>query len=481
MGRTCWRWTGRASVATGAPCRPSSRTRMPRSIPRMRVGAIVAEPLVINADLDGPGRRRRVAELLDLVGLPERSADLFPHEFSGGQRQRIAIARALALSPRLVVLDEPVSALDVSIRAQILNLLTDLQRRLGVSYLFIAHDLAAVAHMSRTIAVMYLGRIVEWGDADAVALEPRHPYTKALFAAALPVVLGHEAAGVVERIGSGVETVKPGDHVCSSYIPSCGRCGYCIGGQPTMCALRDKPRWFMLDGTSRFQKAGRSLHHFLQVSGYATRSVLLEESVIPIRKDAPLDVVCLVSCGVLAGAGPVFNRAKVPPGASVAVWGCGGVGLNTIQAAKLVGAAKIIAVDVVPQKLAWAEEFGATHVVNAGTEDPVARVQTLSGTGGVDYAFEVVGTQPTIEQALLSTHRGGTCVVVGVSPAGTRLSLDPALFLQQRVLTGSSFGGGHQRTDVPMLIDLYMAGRYKLDELITRRVGLTAPDPPFRW
>jgi oligopeptide/dipeptide ABC transporter ATP-binding protein len=155
--------------------------------PRMRVAAIVAEPLVINTKLDATARRRRVAELLDLVGLPERAADLFPHEFSGGQRQRIAIARALALSPRLVVLDEPVSALDVSIRAQILNLLVDLRKRLGVSYLFIAHDLAAVAHMSRTIAVMYLGQIVEWGDADAVALEPRHPYTKALFAAALPV------------------------------------------------------------------------------------------------------------------------------------------------------------------------------------------------------------------------------------------------------------------------------------------------------
>jgi oligopeptide transport system ATP-binding protein len=157
--------------------------------PRMRVGAIVAEPLVINTDLDLAARRRRVAELLDLVGLPERAATLYPHEFSGGQRQRIAIARALALSPKLVVLDEPVSALDVSIRAQILNLLTDLQKRLGVSYLFIAHDLAAVAHMSRTIAVMYLGQIVEIGDADTVALEPRHPYTKALFAAALPIDL----------------------------------------------------------------------------------------------------------------------------------------------------------------------------------------------------------------------------------------------------------------------------------------------------
>jgi oligopeptide/dipeptide ABC transporter ATP-binding protein len=155
--------------------------------PRMRVGSIIAEPLVINERPGALELRRRVRELLDLVGLPERSADLFPHEFSGGQRQRIAIARALALSPKLIVLDEPVSALDVSIRAQILNLLRDIQKRLGVSYLFIAHDLAAVAHMSHTIAVMYLGKIVELGEATAVALDPKHPYTQALFAAALPI------------------------------------------------------------------------------------------------------------------------------------------------------------------------------------------------------------------------------------------------------------------------------------------------------
>jgi len=155
--------------------------------PRMRVGAIVGEPLVINERPDASTLRKRVLELLDLVGLPERAAELFPHEFSGGQRQRIAIARALALSPKLVVLDEPVSALDVSIRAQILNLLRDLQRRLGVAYLFIAHDLAAVAHMSHAIAVMYLGRIVELGAAADVALRPKHPYTQALFSAALPL------------------------------------------------------------------------------------------------------------------------------------------------------------------------------------------------------------------------------------------------------------------------------------------------------
>ena len=165
--------------------------------PRMRAGPIIAEPLVINERLSAGERRRRVAELLDLVGLAGRSADLFPHEFSGGQRQRIAVARALALSPKLIVLDEPVSALDVSIRAQILNLLRDVQKRLGVSYLFIAHDLAAVAHMSHTIAVMYLGKIVELGEATAVALAPKHPYTKALFTAALPIDLGRAREEVV--------------------------------------------------------------------------------------------------------------------------------------------------------------------------------------------------------------------------------------------------------------------------------------------
>jgi Zn-dependent alcohol dehydrogenase len=295
----------------------------------------------------------------------------------------------------------------------------------------------------------------------------------------LPVVLGHEAAGVVEKIGPGVTSVKPGDHVCSSYIPSCGRCGYCVNGQPTLCALRDKPRGLMLDGTPRLRKNGQGLHHYLQVAGYATRTVLPEVSVIPIRADAPLDVVCLVSCGVLAGAGPVINRAKVPVGASVAVFGCGGVGLNTIQAARLVGAGKIIAVDVMRRKLEWAEEFGATHLVDASKEDPVARVHAIAGGGGVDFAFELVGLPATMEQAFLSTHRGGTTVVVGICPAGTRITIDPMLLIQQRVLTGSTFGAGHQRSDVPMLIDLFMDGRYKLRELISRRLPLAEINHAF--
>jgi oligopeptide/dipeptide ABC transporter ATP-binding protein len=205
--------------------------------PRMRVATIIAEPLVTNQDVESAEVRRRVMNLLELVGLPERAADLFPHEFSGGQRQRIAIARALALSPKVVVLDEPVSALDVSIRAQILNLLRDLQAQLGLSYLFIAHDLAAVAHMSHEIAVMYLGQIVETGDAETIARQPKHPYTQALFSAALP---SHP-----EEVRE--EIILPGE-VPSPLNPPSGcrfhpRCPYALG----RCA-QEEPQLLPIDG-----------------------------------------------------------------------------------------------------------------------------------------------------------------------------------------------------------------------------------------
>ena len=287
-----------------------------------------------------------------------------------------------------------------------------------------------------------------------------------------PVVLGHEGAGVVEAVGSGVTTVEVGDHVLTSYQPSCGRCPYCVTGRGNLCELRDLPRHTMFDGTSRFLKGNQEIYHFLNVSSYATHAVLPEMSVIRIRKDAPLDVVCLVSCGVTSGAGAVINRAKVPAGANVVVYGCGGVGLNAVQAAALVGAARVIAVDVLDQKLEAAQEFGATHLVNASREDPVQRVAEICGRGGADYAIEAIGGQKTIEQAFASIHRGGTAVIIGISRVGTRLSIDPQMLIQERVLTGSSFGGSRQRVDLPMFIDLFMEGRYKLRELISQRVAL---------
>ncbi len=287
-----------------------------------------------------------------------------------------------------------------------------------------------------------------------------------------PVVLGHEGAGVVEAVGPGVSSLQVGDHVITSYQPSCGRCPYCSTGRPNLCDLRDQPRHLMLDGTPRFRFGERDVYHYFQVSSYSQRAVLPETSVISIRKDAPLEVVCLVSCGVATGAGAVLNRARVAPGSSIAIFGCGGVGLNAIQTAALVGAATIIAVDILDAKLEDAREFGATHTVNAIQEDPLARIQAICGRGGADYAIEAIGSARTVEQAFQSVHRGGTVVVIGVSPVGTRLSIDPMLLLQERVLTGASFGGVRQRVDLPMLIDLFMQGKYKIRELISREVGL---------
>lgn len=295
----------------------------------------------------------------------------------------------------------------------------------------------------------------------------------------LPVVLGHEGAGVVEAVGPGVTRVRPGDHVLTSYIPSCGLCRFCTIGRPNLCVLRDRPRHLMLDGTPRFRWHGQEVYHFLQVSAFNLYAVLLEQGVVPIRRDAPLDVVCLIACGVMAGMGAVLNRAQVEAGSTVAVYGCGGVGLNVIQACRLVGAGRIIAVDVVERKLALAQEFGATHVVDARREDPVARILALTDGWGADYAFEAVGSAQTIEQMVASVRRGGVAVVIGVSPHGTRIAIDPQRLVQERVLTGSSFGGARQRVDLPMLVDLFLEGRIKLRELISRRLGLDEINTAF--
>ena len=287
-----------------------------------------------------------------------------------------------------------------------------------------------------------------------------------------PVVFGHEGGGIVEAVGPDVSIVQVGDHVLTSYIPSCGRCPWCVTGRPNMCDLRDKPRHLLHDGTSRFRKGNQEIYQYLQVSTYADRAVVPEVSLVPIRKDAPLDVICLVSCGVMTGAGSVMNRAKVTPGSSVAVFGCGGIGLNAIQMASIMGASKVIAVDVFDQKLEWSKEFGATHLVNSSQEDPVARIHEICGRGGADYAIEAVGIQKTMEQAVEAIHRGGTAVMIGVAPTGTRISIETTMLLQERIVTGTSFGSSRQRVDLPMIVDMFMDGKYKLRELISQQIDL---------
>ncbi len=287
-----------------------------------------------------------------------------------------------------------------------------------------------------------------------------------------PVVFGHEGGGIVEAVGPDVSLVQVGDHVLTSYIPSCGRCPWCVTGRPNMCDLRDKPRHLLHDGTSRFRKGNQEIYQYLQVSTYSDRAVVPEVSLIPIRKDAPLDVICLVSCGVMTGAGAVMNRAKIEPGSTVAVWGCGGIGLNAIQMASIMGASKVIAVDVLPQKLEWSREFGSTHLVDASKEDPVARIQEICGEGGADYAIEAVGSQKTMEQAFEAIHRGGMAVMIGVAPQGTKVAVESGALLSEKILTGTGFGSARQRVDLPMIVDMFMDGKYKLRELISQFVEL---------
>ena len=289
-----------------------------------------------------------------------------------------------------------------------------------------------------------------------------------------PAVLGHEGAGIVEEVGEGVRRVSPGDHVLTSYQPSCGRCRYCVIGRPNLCDLRTAPRHVMPDGTSRLRTAtGEEVFHFLQVSSHAEHGVLPEECLVPIRRDAPLDLVCLISCGVATGVGAVINRAKVTPGSTVAVIGCGGVGLAAVQAASLAGAAKIVAIDRLEHKRAAAEEFGATHTVDAVGDEVVERVRDICGGDGADYCIEAVGLPVTIETAFDCVHRGGMVVVAGVAPDGSRISIDPRMLLQEKILTGTSFGSSRQQVDLPMLVDLFMDGRLRLRELVSRQIDLT--------
>ena len=272
----------------------------------------------------------------------------------------------------------------------------------------------------------------------------------------MPVVLGHEGAGVVEEVGPGVTYAQPGDHVVLSFVPTCGHCSYCVRGRQNLCEARYQLKGNMLDGTTRLRKGSQDIHHFNGLSTFAEYAVVPEDSLVKIREDAPLDRVALIGCGVPTG-----------------------VGLNVIQGAVLAGAEAIIAVDIYGNKLEHALQFGATHLVNAATDDVVERVRDITRGEMADYAFEVIGSTDAINQALATTKRGGTTVVVGVAPTGAELTIDPDLLHLDRVLMGCTYGSCYPRADMPMLIDLYMARRLKLDELITATFKLDQINTAF--
>lgn len=286
-----------------------------------------------------------------------------------------------------------------------------------------------------------------------------------------PTVLGHEGAGVVVEVGEGVKSVKPGDHVIPLYTPECRQCKFCLSRKTNLCqAIRStQGRGIMPDGTSRFSLNGKMLHHYMGTSTFANYTVLPEIAVAKIREDAPFEKVCYIGCGVTTGIGAVIYTAKVEPGANVVVFGLGGIGLNVIQGAKMVGANMIIGVDINPDKRAIAEKFGMTHFINPKEidGDVVAHIIDLTD-GGADYSFECIGNINVMRQALECCHKGwGVSVIIGVAGAGQEISTRPFQLVTGRVWKGSAFGGARGRTDVPKIVDWYMEGKINIDDLIT--------------
>ncbi|MEG4171008.1 MULTISPECIES: S-(hydroxymethyl)glutathione dehydrogenase/class III alcohol dehydrogenase [unclassified Microcoleus] len=287
-----------------------------------------------------------------------------------------------------------------------------------------------------------------------------------------PAILGHEGAGIVAEVGPGVTSVKVGDRVIPLYIPECRNCEYCLSRKTNLCqAIRlTQGQGVMPDGTSRFSIDGQKLYHYMGTSTFANYTVLPEIAVAKIREDAPFDKVCLIGCGVTTGIGAVINTAKVEPGSNVVVFGLGGVGLNVIQAARMVGANMIVGVDLNPDKREMAEKFGMTHFVNPREVegDLVPYLVDLT-KGGADYSFECIGNINVMRQALECCHKGwGVSVIVGVAGAGQEISTRPFQLVTGRVWKGTAFGGAKGRTDVPKIVDWYMDGKIDIDSLVTQ-------------
>ena len=290
-----------------------------------------------------------------------------------------------------------------------------------------------------------------------------------------PSILGHEGAGIVREVGSGVDTLKVGDHVIPLYTPECRQCKFCLSGKTNLCgAIREtQGQGLMPDGTSRFSLKGESLFHYMGTSTFSNFTVLPEIALAKIREDAPFDKVCYIGCGVTTGLGAVINTAKVEPGSTVAVFGLGGIGLNVIQGARLVGADRIIGIDTNPKKEALARKFGLTDFINPENSSDVTTEIIDLTDGGVDYSFECIGKPEVMRQALESCHKGwGESVIIGVAAAGEEISTRPFQLVTGRTWKGTAFGGAKGRSDVPRIVDWYMDGKINIDDLITHQFQL---------
>jgi S-(hydroxymethyl)glutathione dehydrogenase/alcohol dehydrogenase len=295
-------------------------------------------------------------------------------------------------------------------------------------------------------------------------------FVDGLYPLAAPAVLGHESAGLVEEVGSAVEYVKPGDHVIACLSVFCGQCEHCLSGYPNRCGGRTTDR--APGEPPRLSRNGQPVLQFAHLSSFAERMLVHENAVVKIREDMPLDRAALIGCGVTTGVGAALRTARVEPGTTVAVIGCGGVGLSAINGAAIAGAARIIAVDRLQSKLELARRFGATDVVDASAGDPVEQVKQLT-RGGVDYSFEAIGLKIAAEQAFSMLRTGGTATIIGMIPLGQKIELSGFEFLGERKIQGSMMGGNRFRIDMPRYVDFYFAGKLHLDELISARLKLS--------